>query len=580
MADTAIEEATETQAAPKEPRYYLDRLNELESERSSWEAEWKQINKYVFPRRSIFSEKKGQAQRVGQDIYDGTAIMANNMFANGLMGYFISQAHPWFKNQLPWEEANELPDVREWLDTVEKTIYDDFHNSNFYEEAVEILKDAGALGTACLFMEEDEKNNRPIFLAIHPKEFYIDTDKYGRVDTVYRSFYASVKQLVDRFGYENCSGQVQGLYNSNQLTERVEVLHCVEPREERDSTMRNKRNKRFASVYLEQETEVQLDEGGYDVFPYFVLRLSTNSDEKYGRGPGSDALVDVLRLNRMSKDLLKQSNKLADPPVNVPEEMRNRTDFRPGGENYISRPDMVVSPIEQSPQFALALDREQWLRERIEEHFMVDLFMMMQRIGATNMTATEVMERQAEKAAVLGTLIGRIASDFLDPLINAMFVFGLRSQRIPAPPNTLAVWMQRTGRRTASLGIDYIGPLAQAQKKFHATRGIKQAMSAVFPIAQIRPEVMDNFNWDEISRELTEAEGLPARLFVDERVVMQIREQKMRAQQEAMQQQQQMQGAEAYQKMKDAPGEGSPMQGINEMLRGAMGGGQGAVPAQ
>lgn len=575
MSDvTSTKVPTEAEISRQTVQDYDERFGELETARSSWVKEWKLIAKYVFPRRSIFTDSKGNAELVGKDIYDGTALGALNLFANGIMGYFISSSYPWFKIGLPWAEANELPGVRSWLDSIERILYDDFHRSNFYEETVEILKDAGAFGTACLYIEEDLEENVPKFLAIHPKEFFIDTDKYGDVNTLYRRFFVSVRNLARRFGLENCSTQVQQLYRNQKLSEMIEVVHAVEPREDRDAESLNARDKAWASVYYERATRHLLQEGGYDEFPYFVLRIATNSDEVYGRGPGNDALVDVIRINRLGKDLLKFSNRAADPPMNVPVEMRNRTDKRPGGENYYSRPDMIMQPIQTGGEFPIALDREQRIAERIEDHFMVDFFLMLQRAGMAKMTATEVMERQAEKAAVLGTLIGRIASDFLDPVIQAMFAFAYRAGRVPPAPRTLVTWMRRNGHDQGTLRVDYIGPLAQAQRKFHVTQGTIQALNATLPYAQFEPKILQIFKWFDIVRDITMAQGMPARLLRDQKELQVVLEQMAQAQAAAAKMQQQAAGAEMYSKMAKGTEPGSPLEGIGDMITDAMGGGR------
>jgi hypothetical protein len=189
------------------------------------------------------------------------------------------------------------------------------------------------------------------------------------------------------------------------------------------------------------------------------------------------------------------------------------------------------------------------------------------------MTATEVMERQAEKAAVLGTLIGRIASDFLDPIIRTMFAYAMRAGRIPPPPQTLAVWMAQNGHRKGTLKIEYIGPLAQAQRKFHVTQGTTQALNAILPYAQFHPQILDIFNWDEIAREIAESHGMPARLILSEDLLQQLRQAKAEAEQRAAEMAQQQQGADMYQKLKDAPQEGSPVTEIGQQLAAAVGAG-------
>lgn len=560
MADQAVLEAAPIKTDQEKADFHLERFSELSDERQSWESEWRLITKYVFPRRSVFKDSKGKAERVGTEVYDSTGIGANNLFANGIMGFSISNMTPWFKTGLPWEAANDLPGVREWLDFAEKIIYDDLRRSNFYEEAVEILRDGGALGTAALYGEENLGTSAPAFVAIHPKEFYLDVDEYGRVDTLYRSYWVSVRALVRRFGIDACSARTKQLYNQRKLGEKIQVLHACEPRGDRDLKSISARNKKWASTYVEVADRHLIKESGYDTFPYFVLRITTNSDEKYGRGPGSDALIAIMTKNRMAKDMLRLSNKAADPGHNVPMEMRNRFDSRPGAVNYYSRPDMKAEPMSVGGDYPIALERENQIREAIEDAFFVDFFLLLQRAQQMKMTATEVMERQSEKAAIMGTLIGRIESDFLEPVIQFVFGLAAKSGRIPPPPPALIVWMAQNGKSRGQLKIEFIGPLAQAQRKFYLTQGIKAALAAVLPVAQVRPEVVDNFDWDGIVRELAAAEGMPARLISDPEIVKAIRDARMQAQQAAAQQQQALQAADMMPKLAQAPQDGSPLQ--------------------
>jgi hypothetical protein len=462
--------------------------------------------------------------------------------------------------------------VREWLDGVERIIYADFHNSNFYEETVEFLTDAGGVGTSVMYHEDNPDTDYPVFRAIHPKEFYVDVDEYGRVNTVYRRFWQSVRAVVARFGLEACSEQTQRIYNQGNLSERIEVMHAVEPREDYDRSKLDGKNKPWASVYMEYTNRHLLKESGYSAFPYYALRLTTNSDEKYGRGPGNDALTDIKRLNRMAKDMLSYSHRAADPPMNVPEEMRNKLDLRPGGRNYYSRPDAIATPIQLGAEFPFALDREQHLQARVEDYFMTDFFMMLQRVGVAKMTATEVMERQAEKAAVLGTMVGRIASDFLDPVIKNMFINAARAKRIDPPPAILLDWLEANQANTSSLKIEYIGPLAQAQKKFHVTQGTIQALNLTLQYAEIKPEILDLYDWDEIIKHIAINQGMPARLLRDERVVEEIRGARAEAMEEQKRMAMEQAGAAGYKDMRQAPEPGSPVEGIGDMLRQAMSG--------
>jgi hypothetical protein len=290
----------------------------------------------------------------------------------------------------------------------------------------------------------------------------------------------------------------------------------------------------------------------------------------YGRGPGYDALIDTKRLNALSKDMLKQSQMAVDPPLAVPEKMRGKVKWVPRGLNYYQNPAELPMPLNPGMAFQVGLDREQHMQRIIEKHFMTDFFMMLEQ-APNGMTATEVMERQAEKAAVLGTVIGRISSEFLDPIIDLTFDIALRGKRLPPPPPEFAQAMMETN---GSLEIDYLGPLAQAQKKFHVTQGAQQSIQAIAPLMQLNPQIADLVNWDQLTMELLQSYGMPQKAIVDLRDVAKLREQRAQQQAAAQQQAQQSQLIDKYPLDKQAPPD-SPMEEIGNQLRQALKGGNG-----
>jgi hypothetical protein len=57
----------------------------------------------------------------------------------------------------------------------------------------------------------------------------------------------------------------------------------------------------------------------------------------------------------------------------------------------------------------------------------------------------------------------------------------------------------------------------------------------LLPYANIRPEMLDNFDFDEITRDMARNDGLPARWLMDEEMVAQMRAQRAQAAQAQMQ---------------------------------------------
>lgn len=550
-------------------REILDKFQHLESERESWEQDWKEITRLVLPQSSLWEDSKGRGDRTGQDIFDGTAISALNLMANGLMGYLMSPMIRWFKLGLPVREAMDLPGAREWLETCESVLYNDFARSTIYEEGLEFFRKGGGLGTAVMYMEQDQKEGIPWFSTRHPKEVYLEADKRNRVDTVVRRYFLTARTMEQEFGRNNLPDDIQRACEDDPY-DRFPIIHAVFPREDRDVTKINAQNKRYASLYVTEDHGEVLRESGYDSLPYIVWRWSTNSNEVYGRGQAHNALVKIKRANAMSRDLLRYSQLATDPPYNVPEHMRGQTRILPRGLNYYSNPNELITPVQIGGNYSIGLDQQQDTREIIENDFLVDFFLMLQR-APEGMTATEVMERQAEKAAVLGPIIGRIESDVLDKVIDIAFRQAAEAGRVPPPPPALR---QLVGM---PIKVDYIGPLAQANKKFHAQQGIQHSIQNFVPLLEVEPNLRGLVKWEQLGRELLENTGMPAGVVRDEREYRQWQQQLQAAQQQLQQQQQQQAMMENADKLGKRPEPGSPIEAIDQQMRGAMRTMQGAA---
>ena len=83
-------------------------------------------------------------------------------------------------------------------------MYDAIAKSNFQQEIFECYHDLIAFGTACLMIEEDQ-DDVLLFSARHIKEIYIQENKKGFVDTLYRRFKMPAQSAADKFGIENVS---------------------------------------------------------------------------------------------------------------------------------------------------------------------------------------------------------------------------------------------------------------------------------------------------------------------------------------------------------------------------------------
>ena len=227
-------------------------------------------------------------------------------------------------------------------------MYAEFNRSNWYAILPEWFRDAGSIGTATLFTEEDIGNDVAVHIPIHPREIFISEDRYGNVDVVFRKFFLTAKQAVQKFDEEKLSKDV--VNNAKEHPEKKhEFIHAVFPNTDRMFGNILSSNKRIKSIYIQSkakklEPDGILKESGFDINPYAVWRLRKNSDEIYGYSPAADAMVDIKNLNQMSRTLMKAAHMAVAPPQNVPEHMRGNVRLEPDGLNYFEKGGDKMSP--------------------------------------------------------------------------------------------------------------------------------------------------------------------------------------------------------------------------------------------
>jgi hypothetical protein len=119
----------------------------------------------------------------------------------------------------------------------------------------------------------------------------------------------------------------------------------------------------------------------------------------------------------------------------------------------------------------------------------------------------------------------------------------MKAGRIPKPP---AVYGNRVPM------IDFLGPLAQAQRKLFQGRGIMAALEQSAPIWERAPEVMDKINLDVVQEYIFASNNFPAKAVRNDDEVAVIRENRAQQQQAQMQQEQALNSSMVMEKMTKA----------------------------
>ena len=503
------------------------RFGSMKEKRRPYEPTWRDVVSYCLPGRSNFSDNPNETNHKA---IDSTAIMALRTLADGLQGYTVSPQITWLQLVAPDERLNELHEVREVLQQWERSIYHSMAHSSFYKSASEMIMDAASVGIACMYC--DEQDGKLHFSVRHPKEIFIAENHKGEIDTVYRRYKMTARQMKQEWGEDKLPERVKRTLNTDAETD-FWVIHAVFPREDgKSGKLIPKTKKKFASIYYLEESKDGISESGYDEMPYAVWRWQTNSDELYGRSPAIDGLPEIMGVNQIAEAVIRTAQKHADPPLLASEQLRGRINLRPNGITYWETPEDTMQALSGiGGNFPIGADLLTAKQQAIKDFFYVDFFLMLAaQSGGRQMTALEVSERQAEKVIVMSSVIGSLEVEFLSPIVNRVFGILGRTGRLADPP------MELQGADSL-FDAKYIGPLSQMQKRYYETQGIKAALMEIGTALQIfqDPSILDNYNKDEIIRRLTEKAGMPQDMLnrdQDVQKLREMREQQMQEQQE------------------------------------------------
>lgn len=565
----------------------LKRLDQLKLIRQPFEARINEVIDYVNHGLLTMDPNPTKGQKTGLQVYDDTAIRANNLRAMGLHGYLFSPG--WFKHELSntikyprhssmrkWtgKRLDEYPDVAKWLTESQEVMYAAFSASNWYTITTDVFRMAGAIGTVPIFAEKDTKQDRICFTPVHLRECYLSRNMFNDVDGVYRVYKVPLRDLIKKFGIETLKKidpMIEAKYEQAPYDE-WEITHATYEREDRDKNMVDAVNMQWASVWLYGKKI--LLESGFPYFPWIVHDEQLNTGDWYSRSPGYDAIVPILSANQYALTNLKAGHRAVDPPYAMMESLRGRANLNAAGRTYLRQNEEAPIVLDTGLRgFAIAEQFVDKVQQAIREYYHTDIFLMMNRIALENknITATQVIEMTGEKAAVLSSDTERIERRVFNPTIDIVFAFeydagpdGMPRGRIPAPPDII----REMG--ITKLDTDFQGPLSQARKRFYKSQGIKAGISDVAMIAELDPSVLLVPKWHKLARYVVK-ESFPADCMNSEDEVKQIQIQ----QAQAMQAQQIDEGllnmSKALPGMSKAPEEGSPMDALGKALAGGRG---------
>lgn len=489
------------------------RFSQMRNQREQSDHIWKEVFDYLAPERAIgwyndsTDSNAGQAAAQRARLYDSTAIDSSEVLKSNIASWMTPENSRWFGLDAGQEDEQST----QWMDGAAQFLFEHIHSAGFGAVSGECYSDLIPAGWFVLYIDEaKDEQGRPAggfnFEQWPLFQCYVASSKpAGRVDTIYRTFSMTVEQIVAEYGRDKVSEDTGKKFDEGKLSEKVEVLWCIEP--QRGKTGRMARNMPFRSVHLERAKKHMLKESGYNEFPCAVPRWRLIPGTPYATGIGSNVLPDVKTLN----DIIRMELASLDISISgmwkaVDDGVLNPRTVRVGPRKIVMMASLEsMAPLETGADFNVSFSKSDQLRASIRRTLMSD---MLTPVGGPVRSATEISQNMNQIRQLMAPILGRLQSEFLQVLVERCFNIAYRAGALTATLGEVP-----EGLLDGDYTVKYISPLARSQK-MEEVNAIDAFASGLFLAAQSTQDMtlLDGLKMDDAMYTKGLALGVPAKL--------------------------------------------------------------------
>lgn len=494
--------------------YYLTRFG----------VDHQHIAQYFYPNQSdIITQKTENIASWTQDIYDTTAVQSAQTLAAGQYNWWTPPNQPWAEYEPPSdlkdEDGEQDDDATRFNGKASDVVMKELGRSNFY--AVKGGADLGlaVFGTDTMIFDESEGGTE-LYNFTHCKigTYSIEEDYKGVVDTLRREMKMTYRQVCQKFGKadDDIPAKMADMCKGpDGAAKEFKILHCIFPRKDSDRMPGGKtgKNKPIASVYIAVDFKECIRIGGYDESPILCRRFAKwGTGAVWGYGPAYLAMPDARQANYIKQYIDARAEIGAYPRVLQPDNLDGDVDLRAGGITTWDSSNPNAKPEEWAVGNASV--EEAWeslkeIRQSIRDAFFVDAFKLLNSAPLLDkeMTAYEISQRQAEQLQGVTPAFTRSIPEFINPLMGRAFGIAFRAGKLGQPPQSMMV---DAGSGKKGLAMPEVVVTSRFNDALRAlkNRGTEETMKFAAPLAELKPEIWDNFDLDATVRNYARNAGM------------------------------------------------------------------------
>lgn len=276
------------------------------------------------------------------------------------------------------------------------------NDSNFYTTIHQCYMDLIILGTACLFMAENPIGSASAFsfTAIPMRDIAVLNGAVFHMATM------PAREVMEKYPSWTPPSNLRDAIKNDPET----PLRLVQSLVGTEFTA-------WLDVGGDIENNI-VSTGKFETNPYIIFRWAVASGEQYGRGPVLRALPDIKTANKVVELVLKNATIAVsgiwqaddDGVINL-----SNINLTPGAIIPKAVGSSGLTPLASGANFDVSQIVLKDLRERIRHALLADRLGL---LSEKEMTATEIMARNADMMRILGATYGRLLHEFIRPLVE------------------------------------------------------------------------------------------------------------------------------------------------------------------
>ena len=353
--------------------------------REPWLQRWDDARRYTIPTNNTEVAT----------LFDGTASDAVDNLAASIYTLLTPPESLWI-NLVRESDDSPNPEI------ATRALRAHLNDSNFYTTVHQSYLDLCIYGTACLFMTENPigTDSAFSFTAIPITDIAILPNAIFHTTTM------TALDVATKYPLWIPTDEVRKKIESNpdaplRLVQSLIGLDFVA----------------WLDVGGDIENNI-VSTGTFETNPYIIFRWSLTSGELYGRSPVMRALPDIKTANKVVELVLKNATIAVsgiwqaddDGVINLA-----NINLTPGAIIPKAVGSSGLTPLASGANFDVSQLVLKDLRDRIRHALLAD------RLGLLSdkeMTATEIMARNADMMRILGATYGRLLHEFIRPLVD------------------------------------------------------------------------------------------------------------------------------------------------------------------